>query len=307
MAIKRLLDKPEGAERDFVGSEFVAPILGSNRVSVRIAGLVCQLEVTGERPGPFSGWGVLRALSTSQAAFVRAATQAERAAYLQLFPAVRLILAARDGPSWLAVPAHRGDGRFQIAGPVALALPEEGLELFETIIARFDGRLFWHERRDPARNPALAAYLREQLQEVDEKGLPPAAEALHKRGLTREEREAYGLVRAALAEALVDKVEQRLSAALAHAGATFRAYVERGEAYVVEYEVDGRRHVSTVRPDDLTVMTAGICLAGQDRRFDLQSLVGVLREAEQGRRLVWVGAEGLPEEQYWVVHPPGEE
>ena len=42
---------------------------------------------------------------------------------------------------------------------------------------------------------------------------------------------------------------------LAHAGAEFRSYVDRGDVYVVTYEVDGRQHVSTIQRDNLTVMT----------------------------------------------------
>jgi hypothetical protein len=306
MSIDDLLDKMEAAERGFVGREFLAPMVGDNRVQVRIAGVVCQLSVKVDLPERFIGWAILRALSTSRATFIREAGLVEKDAYLGLFPKVRLILVQKRSRHWIALPAHRGDRRFQIEGPVMTLLPEDGVERFDTIQAHFDGRLFWYGGRDPSRDPALAAYLRDQLGRREEDGLPPKIESLHKRGLSREEREAYGFVRSVIIQDMIDQVEVRLTEALAHAGAELRSYTDRGDAYVVTYEVGGRRHISTIRQDDLTVMTAGICLEGQDRRFDLTSLVGVLREAEGRGMLYWVGEEGLDEERYWEIHPPHE-
>ena len=199
----------------------------------------------------------------------------------------------------MALPAQRGDTRLRIEDAVPVHLTEDGLERFETIIARFDGRVFWYERRDPGRDPSLAAYLREQL------NVGTRPDDLHKANLSREEREAYAFARALIAQAEQDRVEGRLKNALDHAGASYRSHVERGDVFVITYEVDGRTHTSAIRRDDLTVETAGICLAGQDRRFDLTSLVGVLREARDTGRIVPVGDDGpLDEERYWQVHPP---
>jgi hypothetical protein len=305
MTIDEILNNLEDEERRFVGQEFLAPVLGHNFVVVRIAGIVCRLRVKSRRP--FTGWAVIRALSTSQAEFVRPANLGEIANYLALFPLVRLILlhSEQEGElrTWIARSAQQGDQRFNIAGPVPLRLAEEGMERFETVIARFDGHEFWYERRDSTRDPALAAYLREQLGKETSSGLPPKPEDLHKRGLSREERQAYGMFRSALEHAARDRTQERLSEALDHAGAKLISYLQREDVYVVRYTVDGRELVSTIHQDDLTVVSAGICLAGEDQHFDLTSLVGVLREASGGGQMLMVGENGLDEDEYWRIHP----
>lgn len=288
MSINDILNRLGDAERRFTGTEFLAPLLDEKHVNVRISGIVCRLKVTAGLPPGFAGYAVLRAQSTSEAEFVRPATLLEIARYLALFPTVRLILTGRERKHWWALPANLGDNRIRLAGPVVVQLTENGLDRFETILTRFDGRLFWYERRDPARNPALSAYLREQLANVDARGMPPEAGTLHASGLSSEERTAFAHVRQSIAESLRDPVEQRLADAVAHAGAGFRGYREGGDVYIVTYTVDGREHSSIVRRDDLTVMTAGICLSGRDRDFDLTSLVGVLREGNTRGRLVQV-------------------
>jgi hypothetical protein len=134
---------------------------------------------------------------------------------------------------------------------------------------------------------------------------------LQRPGLTAEQRTAYALnywprLQAERA-AQRGRVEAKLAEALAHAGARLAGYLERGDSYRVEYEVDGQRHVSVVARDDLTVHVAGICLSGQDRHFDLQSLVGVIRQGQAEEGIVPVGPDnlGMEEEVYWRVHPPG--
>jgi hypothetical protein len=291
--MRDLLDRLAAAEDRFLRSEFLAPAVRGAPVRVRIAGVVCGLRA---EPAGFRGWGVWRPTSHTAARLARPASLAERQRYLELFPLVRLILCRRAGDHYLAIPAHQADGRFGFHGLVPVHLVEEA-QPFEVVEARFDGARCWFERSDPRRDPAVATYLRRALLD----GVP--AEKLCRPGLTPEERTAYALVHG---PAERDRTEGRLRRALAHAGAELKGYLERDDCFRVEYVVDGERHVSVVDKRNLSVQVAGICLSGEDGRFDLQSLVGVLREAQEDGAILRIGAdnEGMDEEQYWHVHPP---
>jgi hypothetical protein len=160
--------------------------------------------------------------------------------------------------------------------------------------------------------------------------MPPGD--LQRRGLTAEERAAYelnywelirpreafdasqrnplyrrrsGIPRPGGQPPESDPVRRRLRESLSHAGAELLDYLERADSFRVSFTVGGRQYTSSVDKDDLTVQVAGICLSGEDRRFDLGSLVGVLREGEREGEIHGVGGDvGMDEEEYWRVHPP---
>jgi hypothetical protein len=289
--VDTLLKRFAEAEDRFRRSEFLAPGLPGGVVQVRVEGVVCRLRLDGD----FRGWGVFRPTGVAKAALVRHATLAEQRRYLKLFPQRHFILCRALKTHWLAWPAHHGDRRFGPPALLPVRLVEEA-QPFDVAQTRFDGAQSWFERLDARADPAAAAYLRQSLNEMT----PP--EAIHRTGLTAEERTAYGLMFALRQEATRDRTEERLRHALAHAGAVLTGYVERADGYRVEYAVDGERHVSVVNKDDLSVQLAGICLSGADRHFDLHSLVGVLHQVDN---VVRVGADnrGLDEQHYWRVHP----
>lgn len=319
--IDQLMRSLQAKEEQFLAREFLAPAVTGGEVRVRIGGVVCRLHI---QPRSFAGWGVFRPLSHDQAELIRPASLSERREYLRLFPLVRLILCRRAGERWLASPASFGDHRLQFEG-LAPVLMVDDAQQFDTIAARYDGSLFWFDEVDARRDPSAAAYLREAL------AASTSPDDLNRKGITAEERAAYevnywtllqaeqlqaapeshpgvsgnSVRRRGRRQAPVDVVAERLSLNLSHAGAQLVEYLERGDSYRVTYSVDGQRFTSSVNKEDLTVHVAGICLSGEDRLFDLASLVGVLREGEQGHGLVRVGQDGaaIDEENYWRVHP----
>lgn len=278
-----LFNKLANAENEFFASQLFSPVIKGKPIRVSISGILVSLEVV--KPKNFEGWGVFSPLSYKTATFVREPNMAEKEQYFRLFPALKLIL-CRNNNGWFGIPAHQADTRFKIQGLVPIQLVTE-VQLFDTVKVRFDGSNIWFEQIDSRSNPRVSVYLRESLTKL----LDP--KKIELTGLTQEERDAYlmayGPALEADAEARRDKNEDRIKDALKRAGAKYQSYIERKDTFTIEYTVDGSAHRSVVKKDNLAVESAGICLAGTDRNFDLQSLVGVIRQGQHGHRIVRVG------------------
>lgn len=313
--VRQLLSRLAAEEDAFLHREFMAPALPGGSIRVRIAGAVCRIRV---EPSDFAGWGVFQPLSHTEAILVREATLSERRSYLQLFPTIRLIVCRRVGQLWYGSAASFGDRRIRLEGLAPIQLAEE-VQLFDCVRTRYDGTRFWFDELDMRHDPGTAAYLRSAIHE----GIEPGS--LQRPGLASEERAAYELhcwerqrpaaeadrrqnrqrraeeQRDELCEA--DVVLRRLRESLSHAGARLVDYLERADSFRVTFSVGGQNYTSSVDKEDLTVQVAGICLSGEDQKFDLSSLIGVLREGSEEGAIVPVGEHGMDENEYWRVHP----
>jgi hypothetical protein len=259
-------------ERQFLRQHFLAPVARGQKVRVRIAGIICTMQI---EPQDFEGFGVFVPIDHACAMLDRDATLAERRRYLELLPTVRMIVSQSHDALICAVPADRSDARFRADGMLPVHLADEA-GLFDTLIARFDGSQLWFDQVDPGADVSIAPYLRESLTKMLDPG------KLDRPGISEAHQRCYAQIRAArLARMEFDyrqRQESRLRDALSHAGAALRDFVEAPSHYRVTFEFDGRRHTSVIGRNDLTVQSAGICLSGLDSNFDLTSLVGVLRE-----------------------------
>jgi hypothetical protein len=272
--ISNLISRLAADESLFLRASFLAPVKKHGSVAVRIAGATCRMRV---KPREFEGWGVFRPVSYTLARLERESTLTERANYLKLFPAVQFVLTLKK-ESWLGQAARLGDQRFSFDGLIQIDGVDDA-DLFDTVVARFDGSRFWFDQIDPNADPSVAAYLREAILPMVDPRL------INRPGLTPEQRMAYVAnhterLRGQLANARATG-EHRLRQAVEHAGAELRQFSELRDVYRVSYIVDGRRHTSVIRKNDLSVQSAGICLSGQDTKFDLASLVSILRAGQQ--------------------------
>ncbi|MBX9685928.1 MAG: hypothetical protein K2X27_04450 [Candidatus Obscuribacterales bacterium] len=268
-----IVSKIARQEKELQGKTFVAPYVGGGKVRLRLKGIICEMDAGGCP----EGWCIMQALNASKARYLQAASPEMIKSYLDLLIRVRLIAVSEfDGKYW-ALSASDSGQKIRIEGPIPLHFSER-LSSFETLYARFDGNNFWFEKIDRRRDPSIAKSLRKALSE----NIKP--ENLQCPGMVPQERLAYKMLylEKNKGETLKSDDNSRISRALSHAGAYLDSfwYTERGQHISVRFQLDKREHVVEVNRSDLSVISAGICLSGQDANFDLSSLVGVLREAD---------------------------
>lgn len=266
-------------EQEATSRLILAPVLPRTKIKTQVDGIVWELAVEDRN---FRGWALLRITSPGKATVEDTPRASEIAAYLKLLMRVRLVLLEQQDNIWWALPAQERDPRLQIP----LAVPVEMVEkqaAFDTINARFDGSRFWYEGGDRRRDPTLARKLRQALAADESPG------DVHVLGAVPQELRVYRLLwrikhpeeTKTTFQAGPATDEERLREALSHADAELDAFwLDPQGNFVVRFLLDGLPQ-TTVVTRDLNVLTAGICLSGQDRNFDLTSLVGVYRESRQ--------------------------
>lgn len=258
-------------------TQILAPRVARGKIRARVSGLICELSMP---TNDFEGWGVFTAQGLNQARLDGEATLAQVSGYLRLLKSTRLILVQPlQGRSWLALPANRSEAqqKLGLSGALTVHLVSQG-RAFEQIVARFDGCNLWFEKVDRSADPARPGYAAKALRAFT------APEDLNLAGLTPEFREAYRMVFQPKPEDPVVRVRcsaDRLRRALEQGGGTLHSFVDQGDYWTTHWSTrEGERHSSAIMKSDLTVMSAGICLAGQDQKFDLQSLVGVVEQRD---------------------------
>ncbi|MCP3962740.1 MAG: hypothetical protein GY719_33290 [bacterium] len=181
------------------------------------------------------------------------------------------------------LPRHRGI----VVGAGALTLLVDSglvvtlecappLERFEEVIARCLSGVYLLDRAVLSTPPGLPRDLRRALDEEKE-GLVPGATVWHRRALE--------MARAALPEPTrSERLGRRIERAVRMGGAALRRWFEVSEAQsVVVWESRGRRVTTHVRSADLSVISAGICVSGEDRVFDLVALCSAVMRQPHSR------------------------
>ncbi|WP_449418931.1 hypothetical protein [Phormidium nigroviride] len=272
--IHNLLSKLAAQETQLCDTQFLAPCTRGGRVRTRVAGIVYTFK---PKPRNFEGWGIFQPVNEKVAQVVDEPSLPQLTEYLQLLAPIRLQLAyTLQGQTWLAYPVNESDARQRIgvAKPFPIHLVTEGAT-FEPIIARWDGKSWWFEDIDRRADPLSSEELRLALKKV----ISP--QEVRFKGMTPEMRTVYELV-AQQTEEFSQKFQQRrdekrLQEALQMGGGELREFRDRDDYWLIEWTAgNGDRHTSAIAKNDLTVVSAGICLSGLDSNFDLQSLVGVV-------------------------------
>ena len=309
MSTMDLIRKLAAAQDALLDTQFLAPRVSGSKVSVRVDGMIHSLAVT---PNNFVGWGLFEVVDAKNAILIDDASLPVITRYMKMLRSVtlRLMESIGDHGSWWAWPENqeaflRATGQ---PGPVVVHLVD-GATHFDAVRARFDGRFFWFEDTDRNVSAKTADVLREALESgtaaesLRVSGMTPEHRATleHLRFMQRErlriaeEKAARAMLRSMRAQEREWREKQdeiyrlgrggdaeRIRNALQVGGGQLISLTQNGDAYNVRWRDRlGRTHTSSIMRDQHTVRSAGaVCLSGMDSTFDLESLVGIVTDAD---------------------------
>ncbi len=274
-----LISKIGEQESGLFNRTFVSPVFKNTEVATRIE----RIQYTFTIPRNLQGWLKFQPEDHKRAKVVGPADMGEIEKYLNHLGKVRVVLVMKQKGLYLGIPEKSNPYGLGFGNLMPVFLSDDAPLDLDKVIVRFDGANLWYERLDFGNDPSKGDYLRDCLSKLT------PVEKLKFSGLTLEEKQAYALRMTLDKKIVEEKKESTIQQDVEFAGGKFKNFVEKSDHFSVTYTVDGQQFTTRVSKDPRRmVISAGLCLAGDDRKFDLKSLISVIREA-QHRRVVHVG------------------
>lgn len=258
-----LLNKLIAQQDEILSQEILSPVIQGSSIIVRINGVALSLRVN---PKGFHGWGLFKYNGDHKSVtYSDEPSRRQKMEFLELLPRVRLIICSHNEKESIGSLLD-SDGRFSFdAASVFFA---ENISLFDTIVARYDGKCFLYERHanyNPRKIDELKAAFADEIK-------PDKLNTFASLG------RAYAYAYNEVIKAKELTIEQKVKQAINRAGGKYRGFTDRGETLTVQFTINGQTFTPTVNSKTLMLESAGICLSGGDRAFDLQSFVHIARE-----------------------------
>ena len=266
-----LISRIGGKETLVRSKEFISPVFTNTLVATQVEGIIYSFSI----PKVKEGWYRIKPQDVKSAKIIGPADLGEIEGYLKHLDRIRLTLLMKKNGVYLGLPDKSNKYGFFIEEPLSVYLCDDSPLDFDRIFGRYDGANIWYEGIDQSNDPAKAEYLRQAMLRLEH------PEKIKFSGLNIEEKLAYTLRMTFDKRFVEDRKKIDLREDVEFAGGKFIDFVEKQDHFSVTYVVDGQQFTSHISKEPRRmVISAGLCLAGGDKKFDLKSLISVIREGQ---------------------------
>ncbi len=261
-----ILEKFLDQEKKAAGLHVTAPVLPGGKVRITVGDLVWESTFETQ----FSGWGVFELLPSRKAHFVREAEEWEKEEYAKGFKTYDFLLIHKDPKGvWWGYHFHEN-----LTAPIYLA---QGVSLFDSVTAIEDKGIFYHLSVDQGGDWKKRKILREKLENLT------SPEDLWISSLTLKEKEVYRLAYSLNRNNLLSSSEKKILEALRIGGGELQELTQTQNGYRVKWKTTQGETVVSVIDPRLNLISAGICLKGEEKKQDFTSLVSLVSQKNSPR------------------------
>lgn len=278
--VNELFDKIAAQEKAFRSREFIAPYTPALKEAVvSMSGMLYKFKIANCSG---SGIGRFQPQDAFSAKWVDDAPYESQRKYFDALPRLYLILCFQTEEGWVAYPFKKETAlkKFGITGE-AVILNVSDCQRFDVVVARFDGLNFWYDEIFAGSDPIKADEMRHLFeQRISSKQKSVDLNQIKK--LTEEDKEAFSLASFSWDLFVKSSTESTIQELLENGGAVLGSYIFRGKNIEIRWQSpSGENYVSIVNKDTLDVVSAGICLAGEDEKFHLKDLPFIMEQGEK--------------------------